>query len=361
MKSVFFLIAAILVAFLCCGSAAAVSEAEILDLDALESAQPEAAQDAYGTLKADEITDLQGLLRQLWSYLSCQSDTLISSALCNGAQILLISYLAVLCCALSESKAISFLGAVTVALVCVKSVFSGAAIGRQALKYLTDYSHVLLPCLSTAAAIGGAWTSAGSKYAAAALAMDVMITLEQNIMVPILYTYLSTAITAQLTEQPILLSVTGIIKHLLKWGLILLTSCFTLYLSVTGILSGTVDAAAAKAAKTVISGALPVVGGIISDASGALLSGAQMLRNGIGLVGMLVILAVCVSPYLALGGHYLVYQIISGVTASFGNKQIGNVIRSVGDAYGFLLGMVGSVSLMLFVSVISLMKTVSSA
>jgi len=90
LKSVFFLIAAILVAFLCCGSAAAVSEAEILDLDALESAQPEAAQDAYGTLKADEMTDLQGLLRQLWSYLSCQSDTLISSALCNGAQILLI-------------------------------------------------------------------------------------------------------------------------------------------------------------------------------------------------------------------------------------------------------------------------------
>ena len=360
MKRVFFFIAAILFVFLCSDSAAAVSEAEITDLDALESAQPEAAKDAYGTLKADEISNVQGALGKLRDYLFDQSDKLIPPVLQNGAQILLVSFLAVLCCALSESKAIPFIGAVAVALVCIKSVFSCASIGRQALQTLTDYSHVLLPCLSTAAAIGGAWTSAGAKYAAAVLAMDMMITAEQNIMVPFLYAYLTAAITAQIAEQPLLLSVAGIFKQIMKWGLILLTSGFTMCLSVTGILSGTVDAAAAKAAKTVISGALPVVGGIISDASGAILSGAQMLRNGIGLVGMLVVLAVCVTPYLALGGHYLLYQIISGVTASFGNKQIGNVIRSVGDAYGFLLGMVGSVSVMLFVSVISLMKAVSS-
>ena len=337
---------------------AAAPESEVLGVDQMESAQPEAALEAYGSLNTEGPQDVQALLEKLWSYLSGQSDEAVASALQSGAQILFVSFLSVLCCALSDSGMLSVIGASAVALVCVKNVFSCASVGRQALQTLTDYSHVLLPCLSTAAAASGAWTSAGAKYAASALVMDLMITAEQHFALPFLYTYLSAAIVAQLTEQPLLQMVTGIMKRGMKWILILLTSGFTLYLSLTGVLSGTVDAAAAKAAKTVLSSTLPVVGGILADASGALLSGVQILRNSIGLIGMLVILAVCVTPYLTLGGHYLVYQISAGVSESLGDKRIGNVIRCVGDVYGFLLGIVGSVSVMLFVSVISLMKTV---
>ena len=77
------------------------------------------------------------------------------------------------------------------------------------------------------------------------------------------------------------------------------------------------------------------------------------------IIGMLVILAVCVSPYLMLGSHYLVYQIAGGFASSFGDQRIGGVIRCIGDVFGFLLGIVGCVSVMLFVSVISLMKAVT--
>ena len=168
-----------------------------------------------------------------------------------------------------------------------------------------------------------------------------MISAEQGFALPLLYGYAATVITASLTEHPVLTGIAGLIKQLVKWSLILLTTCFTVYLSVTGILSGTVDAAAAKTAKTVIAGALPVVGKIVSDASSAILSGVQILRNGVGIIGLLAILAVCVSPYLTLGSHYLVYQIVGSLSASFGDKRIGNVIKGVGDIYAFLLGIVG--------------------
>lgn len=338
---------------------AASSESELIDTNRLESAQPQAALDAYGTLDAGADLDVQALLKKFWCYCCGNSENLKTSALQNGAEIVLISFLAALCCALTDSEIMKLIGAAAVALVCVKGFSSCAFVGKEAIQTLADYSHVLLPCLSTAAAAGGAWTSAAAKYAVSALAMDLMITAEQNVAAPLLYAYAAAAIAAHMTEQPILLSVVGIMKQAIKWGLILLTSGFTIYLSVTGILSGTVDAASAKALKTAISGVLPVVGGILSDASGAILSGAQMLRNGVGLVGMLVILSVCVSPFLAYGSNYLVYQIASGFASSFGNKRIGNVIRCIGDVYGFLLGMIGSVSIMLFVSVVSLMKAVS--
>lgn len=358
-KKTFILSIMILCSCLFSFSSYAVSGEEILDLDAFESAQPAEALDAFGSLNANQLSEPQSLLGKLWNYISGQISEWMGSSIRNGAQVLFISFFSVLCCAMSDSRIISWIGASSVSLVCIKSVFSCAAVGGQALQTLTDYSHVLLPCLSTAAAASGAWTSAGVKYAVSSLVMDMIITTEQTIAVPFLYTYASASIAAQLTEQPLLISVSGIMKQMMKWVLIILTTGFTVYLSVTGLMSGTVDAAAAKAAKTVISSALPVVGSILADASGAILSGVQMLRNGIGLIGLFVILAVCASPYLTLGSHYLVYQICAGISASFGDKKVGNVIRCIGEVYGFLLGMVGSVSIMLFVSVISLMKTVN--
>ena len=125
------------------------------------------------------------------------------------------------------------------------------------------------------------------------------------------------------------------------------------------MLTGTVDAAAVKTAKTVLSSALPVVGGIVADASSALLSGAQILRNGIGVYGMIAVLAACAVPYLTLGSHFLVYQIAGGIVPALGDKRFGGVIKGLGDVFGILLGMVGSVSVMLFISVISLMRTVT--
>ena len=353
-------IAAFFALLLSTAAFAAAPITDAIDLTGMDDALPSAAQDAYGSLSAKDALDVHALLGKLWSYLSGQSSGLAASAFRNGAQILLVSVLSVFCCVLTESRTLSTAGASAVALVCVMNVSSCAEVGREAFQTLTDYSHVLLPCLSTAAAASGAWTSAGAKYAASALVMDMMIAAERHLAAPFLYTYAAAAIAAQLTDQPLLKMVTGIMKHGMKWILIILTSGFTIYLSLTGILTGTVDAAASKAAKTVVSSALPVVGGIMADASGALLSGVQMLRNSIGLIGLLVILAVCVIPYLTLGSHYLVYQISAGITESLGDQRIGNIIRCIGDVYGFLLGMVGSASVMLFVSVISLMKTVGS-
>ena len=64
-----------------------------------------------------------------------------------------------------------------------------------------------------------------------------------------------------------------------------------------------------KVAKAAISGVVPVVGGIISDASETVLAGAGMLKNTIGVFGTLAILAACAYPFLQLGVQYLLYKL----------------------------------------------------
>ena len=60
-----------------------------------------------------------------------------------------------------------------------------------------------------------------------------------------------------------------------------------------------------KTAKLAVSGAVPVVGGVISDATETMLSGAALLRGSIGIFGMLCVAAICFVPFVRAGASYL--------------------------------------------------------
>ena len=347
---------------LLCVSGHAVSEEELLrqelKISEVEHASPAEAEEIYGSITLEDVAEPAALLQKLWTSLTGSSHDLLYSALRGGAAVLAAAFLSALCSAFVKSDVVSAVGVCVVSLVSLDGLSSCFAVGREALSGITELSHVLLPCLCTAAAAGGAVTSAGAKYAASMLFLDGLISLERDYASVLLSAYAALTVTAGLTENPMIHMLSGLVKQGMKWALVLIAAAFTCYLSLTGILSGTADAAAAKAAKTAISSALPVVGSILADASSALLSGAQMLRNGVGALGLFFVLAVCASPYLTLGSHYLVYQLAGGAASSLGSAKIGGVIKDLGSVYGFLLGMVGSACLMFFVSVISLMKTV---
>ena len=86
---------------------------------------------------------------------------------------------------------------------------------------------------------------------------------------------------------------------------------------------------------------------------------ARQHIGGIGIVGVLSVAAVCVTPYLQLAVHYALYKLAAGIAESFADKRVGRLIGGFADVYGFLLGMVGVASLILFLSIVSSMKAVT--
>ena len=77
------------------------------------------------------------------------------------------------------------------------------------------------------------------------------------------------------------------LKKLISWLLCGAVTAFTLYLSVSGVLTGSADRAAVKAAQTAVSGAVPVVGSILAESAEMVLSAAHSLRAAIGAAGVL--------------------------------------------------------------------------
>jgi stage III sporulation protein AE len=148
------------------------------------------------------------------------------------------------------------------------------------------------------------------------------------------------------------------IKSFLSWLLKTMLIVFTTYMSITGVVSGTADAAALKAAKVTISTAVPVVGGILSDASEAVLVSAGVVKNTAGIYGIFAVLALIAEPFLRIGVHYLILKLTTAVCGIFGSKRITGLIGDFTSVMGLLLAMTGTVCLMILISTVCFLRGV---
>ena len=122
--------------------------------------------------------------------------------------------------------------------------------------------------------------------------------------------------------------------------------------------ASTADAAAVQATRAAI-GVLPVVGGIISDAAGTVLSGAAVMKSSIGIAGTLGVLALCLTPVLRLAARYLLYKIAAFLSGTLGNTSLTELIDSLGGAFGLVLGMTGACTTLLLISTITSVMVVT--
>jgi stage III sporulation protein AE len=100
------------------------------------------------------------------------------------------------------------------------------------------------------------------------------------------------------------------------------------------------------------------VGGILSDASEAVLVGAGLMKNAAGTYGFIAAIAIWVTPFLQIGIRYLLLKLTAAVCEVFGVKQISALIDAFSDAMGLLLGMTSAICIILVISLTCFLKGV---
>ncbi len=248
--------------------------------------------------------------------------------------------------------------------VAISGMFLSAAgalvnLGAQTVLEVSNYGKLLLPVLTTALAAQGGITTSSALYAGTALFDAILSSLVSKVLVPMIYLYLAISATNSALGDELLKKLRDTVKWFMTWSLKTVLYIFTGYISITGVVSGPTDAAALKAAKLTISGVVPVVGGILSDASEAVLVGAGAVKNTIGLYGLFAVIAIWMEPFLKIGAHYLLLRFTGGICGIFASKRISDLIQDFATAMGHILAMTGAVCLMLLISIVCFMRGVA--
>ncbi len=244
---------------------------------------------------------------------------------------------------------LSMVGALSVTAATAGSLDSLLGLGAETIGELSEFSTVLLPTLAAATAAGGAVTTATVQQVSTVFLVDLLLRLIYGLLLPLVYLYIGVLTAGAMLPGGHLDAVAGGLKKAVTWLLTTALLAFTLYLSVVRVVTGAADGVTVKVAKAAISGVVPVVGGIIAEASETVLAGAGMLRSTIGAAGMLVILSACAYPFLQLGIQYLLYKLTAFLAGVIGAPGLCRLIDGLGGAFGLVLGMTGACALLLLV------------
>ena len=319
------------------------------------------AAEGYGV---EAGTGLDEGLSNLLADGAAQAGELLRASLTTALKLMAV----VLLCALAQGvqpqgtdlRPVTIAGALAVTALTMTDMAAMIGLGRETLGRMSAFSDLLLPVVAVLTAATGGLTGAAVRQSATVLFSQLLLTAMDRLLIPLVYAYVAVSCAQAAVGNPGLERLAGLLKGAAAALLTGLLLAFVGYLTASGAIAGSVDAAAVKAAKLAISRAIPVVGGVLADASESVLAGAGALRGTVGAAGLLAVLAVCLGPFLRLALQYLVYKGTGALCAAVAQPQLSRLIDAIGGAFGLVLGMTGAGALILLVSLVSAMTAVTA-
>jgi len=117
---------------------------------------------------------------------------------------------------------------------------------------------------------------------------------------------------------------------------------------VQGIAGSVADGVALRTAKFGIGVFVPVVGKLFSDALEAVIGTSLLLKNAVGLVGILGVFFICSFPILKIVSLMLIYKIAAAIIQPIGDKMIADSLNLMSNSLTLVFAAVSSVCIMFF-------------
>lgn len=330
-----------------------------LPVHGMEFSAPPAPESAAQYLPKEADSFGEGL----WNVLSAAMET-IHPALHAGVKCCIRVLCAVLLISMAgqfstKRTALELAGVAVAAAILLEPSAELMELGIETARELRSYGNLLLPVMTSAMAASGGVTASAALYVGTAVFDAVLSTMMTAAFLPMLRFYLALSIAYGAVGEELLGKLRELCRWCMEWALKLTLYLFTGYMTITGVISGTADAAAGKAAKIAISGAVPVVGGILSDATDAVLLSASVLGSGAGVWGILTVAAIFCAPAVGIGVRYLLLKLTGAVASSMGSGRCAALIGDFADAMGLLLALVSTQAVLLLISSVCFLKGVA--
>ena len=248
----------------------------------------------------------------------------------------------------AANDAVDLAGALGISAVLLRDFSGVLSLCRSALDGISVFSATLQPVLAAALSMGGSAVTATTLQVASMFVLRLI----EGLLVPAVCVYLAVTVVDAAAGNGVLRGLAEGIGSLSAGALKLILTLFTAYLAVAGGVSGNVDRVALKTAKFAVSGAVPVVGGVMSDAAETVLSGAVLLRGSVGVFGMICVTAICLAPFVRAGACYLCFKAGAALLSPLCSDSLRRLLSGIGTGFGLLLGMLSAACTILYLELV---------
>lgn len=298
--------------------------------------------------------DLQGtlqfLLKKIFQeflhHINLMGKLLFLAVLCAMLQNLQASFAKSGIAVLAYSVCFAFLS-----VIALHAFYQVLQIALQTISYMVTFMEALLPLMITLLAGVGALTSAALFSPIMLITISTVSVMVKNIVLPLLLIGAALECSNYLTDKYQLNYLTSLFKQSSMVMLGFMMMVFIGIITIQGVAGAMADGITLRAAKFATATFVPVVGKVFADTVELVMGASLMLKNAVGIFGVVVIVMICLLPLLKIFSLIAVMKLTGALIEPMGDAKMAKCLNSMGNNLLLVAGALLTVILMFFLAI----------
>jgi stage III sporulation protein AE len=344
---------------------------DALDIDEIQAFADQVNKQAEGAMPTLDIKEmLLGLFKgkpvvNVESLVFGLGKLLIKEVVLNFNVMGQIIVLAVFCAVLQnlhgafESTNVSKLAYsvcyILITIISIKSFITAMNLGSQAIDTMVNYTQALFPTMIALLVAVGGITSSTVFQPIIFGSISIIITVIKFLVIPLVYFSAVLSLLNNLTEGIKVERLAALLRQVAVGILGVMLTIFLGVISVQGVVSTSVDGMTIKTAKFAMDKFVPIVGKFLNDAFDTVVSCSMLIKNGIGVAGLIVLLMICLFPLIKIFSIFIIYKVTSALIEPILDNQIVNCLNDMSNSLLIIFSAVVSVGVLFFVFITVIM------
>ncbi len=244
--------------------------------------------------------------------------------------------------------AISFL---VLMIMAVNSFSVAIGYAKSAITDMIHFMIAVMPLLLTLLASMGNVVTVSVLHPLIVFMIHAVGTAIYFIVFPLLFFSAVLHIVSSLSDKYKVTQLANLLRNVSVGCLGVFVTVFLGVVSVQGIGSAAADGVTIRTAKYIAGNFVPVVGRLFSDASETVIGASLLVKNAVGLAGVVILLVLCAFPALKILALAFIYNVSAAVLQPLGDNPMIACLETIGKSLIFVFAALAVVGLMFFLAI----------
>ncbi len=307
----------------------------------------------FSILKGKNILDFKGFAK-------IAIKTVVNELLNNLTLISQIVIIAVACSILSNlqnsfekdsiSQLANYVCYIVLSMMIINSFTLALELGKGTVTKMVDFMQVILPILLTLLiAIG----SPGTKILFNPVVLgtvNIIGTLVKNVVFPLIFFTFIVGIISRISNKAQFNKISELMREIV---VVILGASFTVFIGIISIyeIGSNIDGIAVQTAKFAVDSFIPIIGKFLSDAVEVVVSGSAILKNGLGMMGLVALVLICLIPAVRILILIFVYKLVAALIQPITSDGVLGYFDDISKSLVLILVGILSIAIMFFITI----------
>ena len=222
---------------------------------------------------------------------------------------------------------------------------------KQTLSSISNQIQLIFPILLTLITTLGGSVTAGIYQPAMSVLSTVISELFLSILMPIFILSFVFNVMGNISPSIRLEKFSKFFSSLFKWLIGIVFTLFVSFITIQGITAITTDSVSIKTAKFALKSYIPILGGYLSDGVSLILASTVLVKNGVGVTGLIMLFSTILSPVFKILIFMLGLKLVAAILEPLTEKRISDFVYGVSKSLSMLIACVLGMGFMYLISV----------